>query len=332
MRSYLRMYLSDLIIAVAIPVCIMGLVGSLTYFMIDLKSIYRPGDEWLLKYIVFFYVVAVVLINRIKFTYHNDGTSGIYSVALGGAVLLVVGIRFKSGVDPLIYAGILAVIWFIADRLTKSCHVEDDSDTLAEGIMDRTKPKRKRKIPPGTIDPDLMKETLPRKHPGTAVIYFSLMSLVFFGIGLKVIPEDFDSTHLTVDIKVKTFWCMAAYIFFAFSLLMLTSLSGFRKYFLKRQLAVPQKIPVFWLTCGWVMVVMTLVVADLFPQPTGGGPRLREQVPQLGDTIETSVTLSLSKIKGMAESDQIDEQRGDKKGPDGDEQGQRRQTAERQGR
>ena len=115
MRSYLRTYLSDLIVAIAIPVCIMGLVGSLVYFLIDLKSAHFPGDEGLLKYIMFFYIVAVVLINRIRFMYSNDGTSGVYSIALAIAVLVVLARRFKVSMDLLIYAGILALTWFISD-------------------------------------------------------------------------------------------------------------------------------------------------------------------------------------------------------------------------
>ena len=318
MRSHLERSVFDGIAQIAIPVCIIGLVGSVVYFLIDLRSLYFPGGSGLLKYVFFFYIIGTVLINRIR-ALLGPGTSAAYSLFLGAAVLLfllvfsrsigpITGGRIGEGEALALNVLVMALIWFMCDRLTKSCHIQEDDDTMAEGLVSGVAGRRAVKTPPVETEPADFKESMPRKHPGMAVVYFSCMSLLFFGAGLKLIPAE------ESWVRIKTFWCMAVYVFCAFSLLMLTSFSGFRHYFRKRKMAVPAKIAAFWLGFGWIVAIVVLILADVFPQPVGGGPRLRTEVPAIGRTVQTGAQFSKSLIDGLASPDRVDEQKGWAKG------------------
>lgn len=305
----------------------MGLVGSLVYFLLDLRSIYvSAGDTALLKYIFFCYIVATVLINRIR-ALMGYGISGVYSLFLGVVVLLfLVGFSgsfgtltggassASPGLALAVNIVIMGLIWLLCDRLTKSCHIDEHDDTMAEGLMSGIAPKKPPEPPKGAKEPADFKDRLPRKHPGSAVVYFSCMALIFFGAGLKLVPAE------DAAVRIKTFWCMIVYVFCAFSLLMLTSFSGFRHYFIQRKMAVPGRIAAFWLLFGWAMVILTLIIADIFPQPTAAGPRLTTEVPAIGRARDTAMTLSWSKIKGYASSNQTDEQKGSLKDSQEDRQ------------
>ena len=328
MRSHLERSLFDVITEIAIPVCIMGLVGGLVYFLVDLRSLYFPGGSGLLKYVFFFYIIATVLINRIR-ALLGTAASAVYSFFLGAAVLLFLMVFSRvmgpmtggtsdvsGGVVLAVNISIMALIWFLSDRLTKSCHIDEDDDTMAQGLVSGVRYRRLREEPPKEEKPVDFKENLPRKHPGMAVAYFSCMSLLFFGVGLRLIPAQ------ESWVRVKTFWCMVVYVFSAFSLLMLTSFSGLRHYFRKRKMAVPARIAGFWLLFGWAVAILVLVLADVFPQPHGGGPRLRTEVPAIGRTVNTGARFSRSLIEGLASSNRTDEQKGWLEDT-GDEEGQR---------
>lgn len=338
MRSHLERSPFDVLAEIAIPVCIMGLVGGLVYFLVDLRSLYFPGGSGLLKYVFFFYIIATVLINRIR-ALQGTGTSAVYSFLLGGAVLLFLFV-FSRVMGPItggtsavsgelvlaINVSIMGLIWFLSDRLTKSCHIDEDDDTMAQGLVSGVRYRRLREAPPTETKPVDFKENLPRKHPGMAVAYFSCMSLLFFGVGLRLIPAQ------ESWVRVKTFWCMVVYVFSAFSLLMLTSFAGFRHYFRKRKMGVPTKIAAFWLLFGWGVAILVLILADMFPQPVGGGPRLKTEVPAIGRTVNTGVKLSRSLIEGLASSNRTDEQKGWLKDTGGEEgQGEGRGGEEDQG-
>jgi len=314
MRSHLERSAFDVLAQIAVPVCIMGLVGSVVYFLIDLRSLYFPGGSGLLKYVFFFYIIGTVLINRIRAMLGLE-TSAAYSVFLGAAVLLflfvfsrsigpITGGRVAEGPAMAINVLVMALIWFMCDRLTKSCHIDEDDDTMAEGLVSGVAARRRTKTPPADTEQADFKETMPRKHPGMAVVYFSCMSLVFFGAGLKLIPAE------ETWVRIKTFWCMVMYVFCAFSLLMLTSFSGFRHYFRKRKMAVPARIAAFWLGFGWVVAVVVLILADILPQPAGGGPRLRTEVPAIGRTVQIGARFTKSLIDGFASPDRVEEQKG----------------------
>jgi hypothetical protein len=259
-----------------------------------------------------------------------------YSVFLALAMILFLVVYSRSlgslpagagghaaGAALPINIAIVALIWFLSHRLTKSCHVGEDDDTMAEGLMSRA-PRTRRaaaarpepKKPPSVVKQPDFKENLPSRHPGMAVIYFSCMSLVFFGIGLRMVPSD------EAWVRVKTFWCMLFYMFCGFSLLMLTSFRGLRYYFAKRKMTVPRMVGVLWLGAGWVTVVLALALADVFPVPTGSGPRLRTVIPEAVRTLSTRGILKSSKVKGFAKPDQVDEQRGYAKDTGGEEPGE----------
>ena len=97
-------------------------------------------------------------------------------------------------------------------------------------------------------------------------------------------------------------------------------------------MGVPVRIAAFWLLFGWAVAILVLVLADIFPQPVGGGPRLRTEVPAIGRTVNTGARLSRSLIEGLSSSNRTDEQKGWLKDTGGEEdQGEGRGAEEGQG-
>src|SRR5207248_6632168 len=76
---------ADYVITALSPALIMGLVGSLAFFLLEIgyQGKYTGRLEWTL----FFFVFGAVLVSRIAITL-DPGKAWLYGIALGGAVLL----------------------------------------------------------------------------------------------------------------------------------------------------------------------------------------------------------------------------------------------------
>src|SRR5437763_1883982 len=82
-----------LMLEVINPALVMGLVGSLAYFLLDVC--YRGSFADQLRWTLFFFVFAIVLVARISFTMGSDKAAG-YGMALG-AVTFLATMRFVQG-------------------------------------------------------------------------------------------------------------------------------------------------------------------------------------------------------------------------------------------
>jgi len=173
--------LADFALDIFIPLCVMLLVGSVVYFLIDVRSAYIAGDTRLLKYICFLYVMGAVLINRIRASQAYDERHIVYGVGLALAIILFMFV-FSSkrgsvaggpgpglGMQLFFNLAIVGVIWWAADRITRECAAEDAGDqSSGSGILTaiRTRPWRKAaraKPEPGTPARPLLGTLKPSK-------------------------------------------------------------------------------------------------------------------------------------------------------------------------
>ena len=86
--------LFDPVIKTLTPICVFGMLASLTYFMIDLRAAIMPEGVGFMKYILFFFILAAVGLNRIRTEQEEHGCSWVVlSVALALVTLSVLTAR-----------------------------------------------------------------------------------------------------------------------------------------------------------------------------------------------------------------------------------------------
>ncbi|MGV3485459.1 MAG: hypothetical protein ACO1RT_13660, partial [Planctomycetaceae bacterium] len=123
--------LADLAAVALCPALIVLLISSLVYFLI--MCIYRGGYTGRIGYIWFMFILGAVGIARLSIQESRKYALG-YAAILGGATFFVLG-RFMTvqgplaGLSPVINAATIALIWFLADRITYDCTlIDEDKD------------------------------------------------------------------------------------------------------------------------------------------------------------------------------------------------------------
>src|SRR5208282_6311233 len=171
------------------PGLIMLLVGSLSFFLIQV--FYRGEAVGSVRWVVFWFVMAVVLVSRIGI---EQGTThaAAYGLALAAATWL-----YLMQIHPAYLLGVilLGIVWWCAHKLTWDCTlIDEDEDASGSGLLKTVGDgkhfkqfgKKAAKIPGAKIE---RKQKSP--HPrGLWVIYFSLAALPLFGIGQMLLPGD----------------------------------------------------------------------------------------------------------------------------------------------
>ena len=132
MAKKLHKTAADYIAIAACPVLIMLLVGSLAFFILEVSSPARWDAR--LRWILFWYVFAIVLVARISIQ-SGRAAAAAYAGALGVATSLVM---FKFASAPIVALILLGVIWWCADKLTWDCTlIDDEEDSSGEGLLGR---------------------------------------------------------------------------------------------------------------------------------------------------------------------------------------------------
>lgn len=132
--------LADYVTLAFSPALIMGLVGSLVFFLLEVA--YAGQYEGRLRWILFFFVFGAVLVGRLSIAGH--ALAGAYGFVLG--LLTWVGMQSFFEYPPgspaaelhgLINLGLVAVIWWCAQRLTWDCtHIDEETDVGGEGLLE----------------------------------------------------------------------------------------------------------------------------------------------------------------------------------------------------
>jgi hypothetical protein len=129
-------------LAIAIsPALIMALVGSLVFFLLEV--LYVGKYEGRMRWILFCFIFAAVLIARVQMNQGISDRAPLYGLVLG--VLVYIGLqRFVeypedvplAGFGWAINLGLMALIWWCAHRLTWDCTLVDDStEGSGEGLL-----------------------------------------------------------------------------------------------------------------------------------------------------------------------------------------------------
>lgn len=270
-------------VAVAIsPALIMALVGSLTFFLLEL--FYHGPYDARLRWVMFWFVMAAVLIARISMV-EGAERAGLYGLALGVAVMLVI-VRFIGAFwGP---ALLLGVAWWCAHRLTWDCtRLDHAPDANGKGLLDAAgldeaaaTRASAQDVPPRADDSTtateeanlgpkpspwrrllLRPDRSPNRPAGVTVIYFSLAALPIFGLGQGVIAA------VEPGRRRYTFGLLCVYLTAALGLLMATSFLSLRRYLRQRRLEMPVSTVTAWLGTGSAVAVAILLLALLFPKP-----------------------------------------------------------------
>ena len=261
--------LADYMIIGISPVLIMFLVGSLSFFLIQV--LYRGEAVESVRWVVFWFVMAVVLVSRIGI---EQGTAQavVYGLALAGATWF-----YLVQVHPAYLAGIilLGTVWWCAHKLTWDCTViNDDEDASGSGLLQTAADSRRFKpeaAPSGSaggktaagsgIGNDRNRQAAIPHPPGLWVVYFSLLALPLFGVGQMLLPVGDTAS------RRAGFAFLFVYLTAAVGLLLTTSFLGLRRYLRQRRLKMPAIIAFGWLKFGAGVACLVLATALLLPRP-----------------------------------------------------------------
>jgi hypothetical protein len=274
---------ADHVVTALSPALVMGLVGSLTFFLVEVfyGGAYGPELRWEL----FFFVFGAVLCARISLM--GDiiaGRAPIYAGVLG--VLVWIGtMRFisyppGSPAEPLcglINAGLVGLIYWSAYKVTRDCtDIGGEEEVSGDGLLQaagldaldpRPVPSPQADRRHDAVEPATSasspggKAPAKKRTPGVWVVYFSLAALPLFGLGQAFIPAEDEAT------RERAFWMLVVYTGCGLGLLLTTCFLGLRQYLRQRKLRMPAAMTATWLTVGGGLIAVLLLVAFLLPRP-----------------------------------------------------------------
>lgn len=280
------------------PAFIMGLVGSLVFFLLEI--LYVGQYEGRLEWILFCFVFACVLIARMSMQSDLGERAPIYGLVLAVVVYLALRAFVQYPPDSpmsdyatLINLGLMALIWWCAHKLTWDCtYIDDAVDASGMGVLEAAgldDPEGKPQISDTKSEKDdspappasglsgwreryqrYREERRRRPHtPGVWVVYFSLAALPLFGLGQSLIPAE------DLARRRYAFWLMGIYVGSGLGLLLTTCFLGLRRYLRQRKLQMPAAMTGVWLVTGGIMAAALLVAGALLPRPNAEYPLVK---------------------------------------------------------
>jgi len=291
MTSKLRPTFADYIVTALSPTLIMGLIGSLVFFLVEI--LYAGKYEGRLLWTFFFFVIGIVLVARIAIE-TDAARATMYGLGLSVVswIALQAFIEFPNDSTMAKFSGVInlflmGVIWWCAHKLTWNCtFIDEQRPVSGKGLLSAAgfeqRPDTLGQIRDEDVRAEIEKlERLPfakrwqrfrdrrkkRPHtPGLTVVWFSLAALPIFGLGQSLIPANEHGR------RSFTFWLAACYVGCALGLLLTTSFLGLRRYLRQRKLQMPNALTGIWLGLGGVLVVVFLLVGALLPRPYSETP------------------------------------------------------------
>jgi hypothetical protein len=286
MAKRLHKTLLDYLVIAISPAMIIVLINSLVQFLVEV--FYRGGFEGRLEYVLTLFVIGAVLIGRISIEEGRERAM-LFAAPLGMAIFLAI-CRFVTFTGALasfsflINIGLIALIWWSADKLTWDCTlIDEQEEDSGEGLLETIGLDRpdhaamQREIAP-VPDPDpeatTSRDDVPtswwgrfverrrRPHaPGVWVVYFSLAALPLFGLGELLIPKGDAAT------RQDAFRHLFSYTACGLGLLLSTSFLGLRRYLRQRRQEMPLTMVNLWLGIGVSLIIAVMMVAMLLPRP-----------------------------------------------------------------
>jgi len=333
-RSRPEQTLADYVAIAISPVLIMLLVGSLCFFLAEVMA--REAATGTFRWVLFWYVVAIVLIARIGIEQGKAYAAG-YAAVLAGVVALVAIKLLPGGVAIAVFV-LLGIVWWATNKLVWDCTLIDDKqDASGQGLLrasglEGTAPEDARAKPQATagsfwrrwldrwMEAPLEESQSKSAHaPGTWVVYFSLAALPLFGVGQLMIDNDASRAF-----AFKLLWL---YVAAGLALLVTTSFLGLRRYLRQRRLSMPASVTRAWLTTGGGLILAIMLLCLLLPRPQAA-----YSLPNVVDRISTKIGKASQNafVKGEAgegegnrigkrEGKDFDRGKGGNKGPDNED-------------
>ena len=267
-----RLTISDYAVVALCPALIVLLLSSLVYFVI--LSVYQGGYSSRLGYIWFMFILGAVNIARLSIEQSRTYATG-YAAVLGLATFFVLS-RFQTlsgpaaALGPLVTAGLIAIVWLLADRITYDCtQIEDDRDASGQGLLDGlTSSESQSDAAVDSADavaskPGSGQRTRRRRgppQPGRTVFWLTAAALPLFGFGQALLGSDSGLLQAAA-------MALAVYLFATLSLLVATSFLGVRRYLRQRGVEMPRDVSAAWLGGGMLLTAIILVICFALPQP-----------------------------------------------------------------
>ncbi len=261
---------SDALTEAAIPLGILGLLGSFLYYLLELRSVFwgSSAESPVLRWVCFFFLVGVIGVTRLRTRHGAQVVATPYVIGLAGAmaafiyvftmragsVLQAPGLRNLETINLLFTYAIVALVWYGASRLTRECTAEETRREVAEHGMleDLLSPKSAL---------ERREEARRRvRHPGWLVMWFSLAALVVFALGQRAMASR------QGEGSAFAFKCMLVFVFFALLLLALTTLSAVRMYVRTRRLTLAGAVSPLWIFLSFALVTVIVALAAAFPR------------------------------------------------------------------
>ena len=290
-----RKTLADYLVIALCPLLIMALVGSLAFFLLELS--YQGQWSGRLRWVLFWFVIAAVLISRISMeqgSAYARGYGVLLALATGGLMYRLIGVTIAGWC-------LLAFIWWCTSKLTWDCTlVDEDEDASGEGLLQVAGLEKSST----EIAADETQETTTKKKsswwqrltkkrtkrggrphaPGSWVIYFSMLALPAFGFGQAYFPAE---DTIRREYGFKLLWI---YVAAALGLLLATSFLGLRRYLRQRSLAMPATMAGFWILLGTLLAGAIMLVCLLVPRPDGS-----RTLAKLVENVATNAVKQASK-------------------------------------
>jgi len=251
----------DLVNDGLVPLCLVGMLWCLASYVFDVRSVLVHGDTPVLRYVLFWFLIAVVGIAKIEALRGGSAIALPYKVGLAVATGLFV-LRLSAfdalfaagggaGIALLLHGLLFGAIYWGGTAITRDCTVTEETEELAEAsLMGNSIPE------PGAPTPGLAQ----RVRPGRSVFRFSVFALAVFGAGQLVLARG------EVAVYRSAFLSVVGYVFCALLVLALTSLSGLRLYLLGRRLKPPVTMTAAWLSSALAVVLVVMSAALLVPR------------------------------------------------------------------
>ncbi len=268
-----RKTLTDHLVTMICPVLIMAMTGSLVFFLIEVGYDGRFDDR--LRWVMFWFVVAAVLIARISIQ-QGSTYAGLYALGLGTVTLMWLD-RFV-GLVPLIVI-LIVLIWLCAHKLTWDCTFLDDESPNEESLLGEEAEADETTLEEEDQDEDRPKKKRKNRRPGLWVIWFSLGALPTFGIGQAIGGPADDA------LKVFGFKLLGIYLAAGLGLLVATSFLNVRRYLRKHFLRMPARVTRMWLMAGGILSIFLLAGVLLLPRPNASYS-LNTLIDQTSDMVQ----------------------------------------------
>jgi hypothetical protein len=250
----------DAIVIALSPALIIGMVSCLIFFLV--LAFYQGQYDQRLMYILGLYTVAIVLIARIAIESGRQYALA-FSIPLALATIVAMAkfVAIRGLLEPvgwLINIVLLAIAWYLADRITFDCTLINEREQGVQQGLLQSLGLFKRDIAAGQLSKGV-KRTKNKHNPGVWVLYFSLLAFPLFGLGQLVISD--------AATRSGAFYFLVGYLACGLGLLVTTSFVNMRRYLRHRGVAMPPEMSRTWLGFGLTGIFVILGLCMILPLP-----------------------------------------------------------------